>query len=28
LCGVAGVSVYGWHLWSRESLRLRTLWGS
>jgi len=28
LCGLAGVSVYGWHLWSRESLRLRTLWGS
>jgi PST family polysaccharide transporter len=28
LCGLAGVSVYGWHLWSRESLRLRMLWGS
>ncbi len=28
LCGLAGVSLYGWHLWSRESLRLRMLWGS
>lgn len=28
LCGLAGVSVYGWHLWSRESLRLRLLWGA
>lgn len=28
LCGLAGVSAYGWHLWSRESLRLRMLWGS
>lgn len=28
LCGLAGISVYGWHVWSRESLRLRMLWGS
>ena len=28
LCGLAGVSFYGWHFWSRESLRLRMLWGS
>lgn len=28
LCGLLGVSVYGWHVWARESLRLRTLWGS
>ncbi|MEQ1795159.1 MAG: oligosaccharide flippase family protein [Nitrospira sp.] len=28
LCGLAGVGVYGWHVWSRESLRLRMLWGS
>jgi len=27
LCGLAGMSLYGWHVWSRESLRLRTLWG-
>lgn len=28
LCGLAGASLYGWHLWSRESLRLRMLWGA
>lgn len=28
LCGLAGMSVYGWHVWSRESLRLRALWGA
>jgi O-antigen/teichoic acid export membrane protein len=28
LCGLASVSFYGWHLWSRESLRLRMLWDS
>ena len=28
VCGVAGVSVYGWHVWTRESLRLRALWGA
>ena len=28
LCGLAGVSFYGWHFWSRESIRLRMLWGS
>ncbi len=28
LCGLAGVGFYGWHVWSRESLRLRMLWGA
>lgn len=28
VCGVAGVSLYGWHVWASESLRLRMLWGS
>lgn len=28
LCGLIGVSVYGWYLWSHESYRLRMLWGS
>lgn len=27
-CGLAGGGVYAWHVWSRESLRLRMLWGS
>ncbi|RPH80241.1 MAG: hypothetical protein EHM80_05780 [Nitrospiraceae bacterium] len=28
ICGLAGVSVYGWYLWSREYSRLRTLWSA
>lgn len=27
-CGLLGIGLYGWHLWTRESHRLRVLWGS
>ncbi|MFO0707241.1 MAG: oligosaccharide flippase family protein [Nitrospira sp.] len=27
-CGLLGIGLYGWHLWTRESHRLRLLWGS
>jgi hypothetical protein len=28
ICGLAGISIYGWHLWAREYPRLRTLWSA
>jgi O-antigen/teichoic acid export membrane protein len=28
ICGLAGLTVYGWHLWAREYPRLRILWGA
>ncbi len=27
-CGLAGITAYAWHVWSRESFRLRMLWGA
>jgi O-antigen/teichoic acid export membrane protein len=28
ICGLGGLSLYGWHLWTRECSRLRMLWGA
>lgn len=28
ICGLAGISIYGWHLWAREYPRLRALWSA